>query len=401
MTQSRARWRHASSLLCVGLVGVVLIACGKKGPPLAPIVRLPAAAERVTAQRVGRDIYVTLTVPAANVDRSTPVDIGYVDVYAFTGIAAPPRLMFVDQATRIARVPVVPVPVDGEVVPEPSPDGVRPGASVTITDTLTVPVAADASRFYMAVPFSTRNRPGPQHPPIAVKLGPVPAPPAGIAVTYTATAINVAWTPAPAPPAPAPATIPVAPAPTAVTATPAEPVGAPRVNVYRDVLRADGTAAPAWQAARPSALNSAPLQAPPFSEPVTFGIETCYVLRSVTGLGEMAVEGDASMRACVTPVDRFAPAAPAQLVAIATAGAINLLWEANTDPDLAGYIVLRGAVGDATLQPLTPMPITDVRFSDTTVTSGMRYVYAVVAVDRQMPVANTSVESARIEETAQ
>jgi fibronectin type 3 domain-containing protein len=144
-----------------------------------------------------------------------------------------------------------------------------------------------------------------------------------------------------------------------------------------------------------------PLTAPPFTEPVTFGVESCYELRSVEGDGPAAVEGDASTAVCVTPVDRFPPAAPVQLVAVATEGAINLLWEANTESDLSGYIVLRGAVGDARLQSLTPMPISDVRYTDTTVVSGMRYVYAVVAVDRQSPTPNMSPESARVEETAQ
>ena len=177
-----------------------------------------------------------------------------------------------------------------------------------------------------------------------------------------------------------------------------------RVNVYREPVQAPAAPQPVqplWQQTRPSPLNSAPLDAPPFSDRVAFGVETCYVLRAISGEGPTAIEGEPSSRACVTPVDRFPPAAPAQLVAIASGSAINLLWEANAEPDLAGYVVLRGSVGDARLQPLTPAPITDVRFSDTTVVAGMRYVYAVVAVDREAPTPNVSPESARIEETAQ
>ena len=115
----------------------------------------------------------------------------------------------------------------------------------------------------------------------------------------------------------------------------------------------------------------------------------------------MAIEGEPSAPTCITPVDTFPPAAPAQLVAVAAAGSISLLWEPNAEPDLAGYLVLRGAPGDARLQPLTPTPIPEARFIDTTVAAGMRYVYVVVAVDRQTPTPNVSAESARVEETAQ
>lgn len=335
--------------------------------------------QRVTAVRLGHDVYVTVTIPAANVDRSTPVDLAYVDVYAFTGTAAPLRAAFVDQATRIARVPVAAVPPAGAPAPTTSTDEAAAGAAVTIVDTVPEPTVADARRYYLAVPFSTRNSPGPQHTPVEVKLSPLPAAPVGLEVKYTEKAVTVTWAPMSVPPG-----------------TPTS-----RINVYRQPGQAASATTPVWRAVRPLPLNAAPLQAPPFTDTVVFDFETCYVVRRVEGEGPAAVEGEASPRACVTPIDRFPPAAPVQLVAVATSGAINLLWEANTETDLAGYLVLRATVGDARLQPLTPSPIVDVRFADTTVVPGMRYVYAVVAVDRQMPVPNASPESARVEETAQ
>jgi hypothetical protein len=367
-----------AGLLVACVAGVAFgTACGKKGPPLAPIVRLPAAVQGLTAARLGHEVYLTLTLPSANVDSSTPADLSYVDVYAYTGTDAPPRAGFLEQAMRIARVPVVSVVQPGDSGARPV-DEVAAGATVTIADTVPDPTVAGARRFYLAVPFSLRNRPGPQHTPVPVPLTPLPPPPIGVEVNYTASAVTVSWKPAGGlPPSPG------------------------RVNVYRQSILAPGATVPVWKATRPVPLNAMPLTAPPFTEPVTFGVESCYELRSVEGDGPAAVEGDASTAVCVTPVDRFPPAAPVQLVAVATEGAINLLWEANTESDLSGYIVLRGAVGDARLQPLTPMPISDVRYADTTVVSGMRYVYAVVAVDRQSPTPNMSPESARVEETAQ
>ena len=113
----------------------------------------------------------------------------------------------------------------------------------------------------------------------------------------------------------------------------------------------------------------------------------------------MSVQGPASPEACVTPVDTFPPAAPRSLAAIAGGGVINLIWDANTEPDLAGYIVLRGEAPGDRLLPLTPAPIRETTFRDTSVQVGTRYVYAIVAVDSANP-PNRSPESARTEETA-
>ena len=100
------------------------------------------------------------------------------------------------------------------------------------------------------------------------------------------------------------------------------------------------------------------------------------------------------------PVDLFPPAPPARVVAVADEGGISLIWEPNAEPDVAGYMVLRGEASDATLQPLTPTPVAEPRFRDTHVSAGKKYVYAVVALDSRLPVANVSAESNRVEETA-
>jgi predicted small lipoprotein YifL len=51
------------------------IACGKKGPPLLPYVRQPAAAEITAVRRVGNEAFVTVSVPTVNVDESRPASL--------------------------------------------------------------------------------------------------------------------------------------------------------------------------------------------------------------------------------------------------------------------------------------------------------------------------------------
>jgi hypothetical protein len=137
-----------------------------------------------------------------------------------------------------------------------------------------------------------------------------------------------------------------------------------------------------------------------FTDTVEFDRERCYAIGAVRGAGPGAAESAPTARRCVTPVDVFPPEPPTGLSAVASEGAISLIWEASPDLDVWGYVVLRGTSADATLLPLNTAPAIETQFTDTTVMPGTRYVYAVVAVDSRLPVPNESVESARIEETA-
>ncbi len=115
--------------------------------------------------------------------------------------------------------------------------------------------------------------------------------------------------------------------------------------------------------------------------------------------GTISVESVASQPVCLTLTDTFPPAAPKALVTVANEGAIILIWEPNIEKDFAGYVVLRGEAAGETLTPLTPVPIHETTYRDTTVTPGVTYTYAVVAVDNA-PTPNTSARSNRATEVA-
>jgi fibronectin type 3 domain-containing protein len=132
---------------------------------------------------------------------------------------------------------------------------------------------------------------------------------------------------------------------------------------------------------------------------VEYGKEACFIVRAVQTLENVAIESEPSAPACLTPIDKFPPAPPKGLRAVAEDGAVNLVWEASSESDLAGYVVLRGEGENGTLQPLTPKPIKDANYRDTTVTAGVRYSYAVVAVDTAAP-PNSSAPSAHEAVTA-
>jgi len=95
--------------------------------------------------------------------------------------------------------------------------------------------------------------------------------------------------------------------------------------------------------------------------------------------------------------DTFPPKAPTGLVAAPSADSIDLSWEPNTEPDLAGYIVHRQQT-NSTEAPtrLTPTPIPAPAFSDRTAQPGQTYTYTVTAIDTA---GNESPASNQIQET--
>lgn len=435
----------------LALVALLGAGCGQKGLPLPPFVHIPAAVKAITAHRSGDVVYLTLAVPAANIDGSHPADVSRIEIYGYTGRQAPSRAQFLDVATSVATISVAPpVATDGAVSQAPASTAAPPpespatvvGIPLTVVERLTpatlvqgplpvapperrgrTPVAAPATppsgrravadmplrRFYMAIPFSPRGRAGPPSPVSEFLLSDVPAPPAHLVAGYTESVLTLSWDPSgglvgflldqPRSVEPAPISD-GDPEPERAAPDAAPPVQGPtRYNIYRDEPPAATppvAAAPRADAARPVPINPAPLEAPVFTGPVEFGHERCYVVRAIRATGSATTESDASPPLCLIAEDHFPPAPPSRLTVVPARGIISLLWEGSDASDLAGYLVLRGVPGDATLRPITLAPVADTRFIDTGVLAGRRYVYAVAAVDT---VGNVSEASNRVEET--
>ena len=422
---------------------VVGAACGKRGAPIPPNVRIPAAVAKIEAARLGNDVYVTLTVPSTNIDESMPIDIQRIDVYGYTGRSAPPTARFVELGGVVASIPVVAPPkVDEDAPPPPPPDpseGALPGSMVTVMDRLdedelvqgrvyidpravgsaSPPVAGDQAvsplrRFYLAVPFSVRGRPGPPGMQAELALTALPDPPSEVRATYNSSGISLMWDPSGGllgflldrvlPPEPVPFVTSVqAPAakPASQTSDATVPTGPTTYNVYREIapdefelpvarLRTPGTTVV------PMPINGNALAATFTNDELSLGRPRCYTVRAQRG----TIMSEPSPPTCFTPVDVFPPAAPVGVASVPSEGGISLIWEPNSELDLDGYLVLRREAGDATLRQLTPTPLAEARYRDTSVEPGKRYIYSVVAVDTQVPLPNISAESERVEEAA-
>lgn len=129
--------------------------------------------------------------------------------------------------------------------------------------------------------------------------------------------------------------------------------------------------------------------------PVDYGKTYTYMVQALVDAGDKkVVESDLSETRTVTPEDKFPPAVPSGLRADRTGNGVSLVWEPDTDPDLAGYRVYRSE-GNGPWQKLADVNVVP-SYSDATAEHGKTYRYAVSAFDRAAKV-NESERSAPVE----
>lgn len=419
----RARVVTPSVLLCflfclLPPAFVLLAGCGKKGPPLAPLNLAPEMPQQATARRVGDTVYVQMKVPAKNTAGRGAFSVDRLEVYAATtapDAGLPKNTDLVKPAELVGKIPVRPPP-DPDA-PEEDEEGHKdtrpgPGDTVTFAEKITgaqltpranpskrakSPKAPKTPKKGQALSTPSGSPPAPPGPQVLTRsyvirgmakngnvgtptvrldvplLAPPGPPQPGAAPTFDQSSVTISWNP-----------------PAAAT----DEAPGVQYNVY---------AAPAGEPAGaatslPQPLNPKPLEETSFTRPgAEPDKEQCFVVRSVATVGSSAIESDPSEPICVTPKDIFPPAAPKTLTAVGDVGAVNLVWDPNSETDLAGYIVLRAAAPGDNMQPLMPAPIKENRFTDRTVTAGVTYFYTVIAVDKA---GNRSTPSNRVQEIA-
>jgi hypothetical protein len=285
----------------------------------------------------------------------------------------------------------------------------------------------EPARFYVTAGFSHKNKRGGLSPRPPVLLGEAPPPPPAPLATVTESAVVLTWKRPPTlrrpyqdPEAAAYREALVfgwfvmLPAPVRLTSTlkgvPAQPaitynvysVPDPDVPPSGELATAPPEAEPLVPGVvtMPLPLGEKPTEVLTYSDPKPqWGARRCYVVRTVQTVETAVVESDPSPVTCVTPEDVFPPAAPANLAAVASQGAVSLIWERVSAADLSGYLVLRGDAPDGPLEPLFDLPIRETTYRDASAKPGVRYVYEVVAVDHAAT-PNRSLPSNRVTEAA-
>lgn len=108
---------------------------------------------------------------------------------------------------------------------------------------------------------------------------------------------------------------------------------------------------------------------------ITYGKSYEYYVQSIQKVGQSLAESENSQPVSLTPKDTFAPGVPTGLTPVPGTRSVELLWDRNTEKDLAGYRVYRDGVR---LSEMIPSPA----YSDKAITPGKTYRYQVSAVDK-------------------
>jgi len=120
---------------------------------------------------------------------------------------------------------------------------------------------------------------------------------------------------------------------------------------------------------------------------IDYGKTYEYTVQSIEKSGDKYAESEASKSFSFKPEDKYPPAVPTGLTAVAGSRNVELTWERNTEKDLAAYRVYRDGkkIADGLTAP---------SYSDKDVKPGTKYSYQVSSVDGA---GNESVLSAPME----
>ncbi len=381
---SRTGGRLARRII-VGTLLAAALGCGKQGPPLPPLRNVPAPVKDLAVVQQGPQLLLSFTYPTVTPAGTALGGISAVEIWSvarpspdgkanpidareFGPVAKPVQKISgadLTAATNGNRIDVTfPLPTTATApapaaATTPAPTTAAPGTppaagappATGTPSTGTAAPAAPAGPAQLAAYFAVRtfgkdgDRSDFSNIVSVVPKAP-PAAPQQVTATARGDGILIEWTPV------------------AGTVT--------GYNIYRRGSQERANAKPVHTAG--------PTEKSWLDNTARFGQGYIY---SVTALSQVQppIESAIAAEREVRYVDRFPPPAPAELVALAEAGRVRLVWRPSEAEDVAGYVVYRRADGGQ-FERVTPQPVVSAEYVDTAVAAGKTYVYRVTAIDQ-------------------
>jgi len=339
---SRPSRRH----IALALVGLTLAACGKKGPPVAPELRLPVPPAGVQASIDDGSIMVSWTNPERRIDGSRLRDLAEVKLYRREDVADGPlkpamlsggRVVGYDQIATIR----VDAPAPATVV----------GARVQWVDRVGLVPEHRYVYVLTAIDAEGRSSPPSERRPITFLAAPMP--PRDVEAIAGNRQVTVRWR-----------------APEEFTdGSPAS--GELRYVVLRGIGNAGALAVITPQPVAATSLTETGLES---------GTEYRYAVRAVRVDARGTVTGPPSTVIGASPLETARPTPPRNLVAAPSARAFRLAWSPSPETGVVLYAIYRAA-GPGALTRIGTTPSGNTTFVDRDVRPGTTYRYAVTAID--------------------
>jgi hypothetical protein len=348
----------------VGLAGLVLslglAGCGTPGAPQPPSLNLPVPVSDLSAVRAGKQVTLTWTMPRRTTDKlllKNPMDV------------------------RVCRSEN-----GGVCQPVGSMLKLAPSTAGTWTETLPAELAAGSPRVlrYAVRLFNANGRSAGLSNEVAILAGTAPAPLGNLTSELRKDGVALHWT--------------------AVGDDTAVRLHRTWLNVpkkpKKNTLSDEEPTEISLLVANGSQAGGAVDKTAELGQ--TYEYRAQHVARVEADGKTLELAGEFSAPLRVEVKDIFPPDAPTGLVAVAAEAAdgtvsIDLSWEPNAEPDLAGYIVYRSE-NQGAWQRISPAePVVGPAFHDAQVQAGHTYAYAATAVDHG---GRESARSAAAMETA-
>lgn len=323
----------------VGLVALLLVGCGVQGPTRPPRVEQPQAVKDLTVSQVGRNLRFSFSLPklAADGERLTKhLEVEFL------------RATLPSSQTSPTPAPAL---TPWIALSATETEKQRRGEKLVFSAQLSEEDLHDPGRSTLTLAVRTLTR-GFRRRAIeselsnlvSVRLLRVPAPVSGLQARVTEHAIELSWT-------------------------------SPETEVTSYRIYGKGADASGGFLLRGEA-RSATWQDTEFQ----FGKTYSYRVTALVKEGSNVAESEDSQAIEITPKDTFPPAAPKELTGLYTGQRVELVWIANSEPDLGGYnLYRREAAG--TFRKLNSDLVGTPVYQDSSVVSGQSYTYRVTAVD--------------------
>ena len=293
----------------VGAAAIVLVlaACGRVGPPVAPQLREPQPATQLTAVAGEGLIELSWINPTRRVDNSVIRDLVLVRVFraedsgsgeAKSALRSRGQIAGYDEIATVRLAAPAPATVDGSRVVLPDRQGLAYGRRYT----------------YVLLVEDGQGRLSPPSARLSVMYIAPPAPPEHVEATAGEGEVQLRWK--------APDRL--------VDGSPVQ--GA----ITYEVARATGTEGPS------RAITAAPVGDTAFTDRGLVNDQAyAYAVRALRTDGSGRARGPLSSPVTATPLDITPPAPPRDLVAVVAGADVRLSWAASPDPDVARYVVYR------------------------------------------------------------
>ena len=331
----------------VALLSLALLSgCGSPGVPLPPSLELTRPVSDLRATRKGNTVTLSWRVPTKTTEGRNTRHLRTTEICRATENLK-------ECGTPIARL-----------LPPKVPENAKPGENaLTYTDNISslTTGGADSKIVYAVSILNSYGRTAGLSNEAAIPAVPTLAPPHGVQAQVAADGVRLKW-------------IPSSEAPTA----------GGLCFVYR-IYRREGNAkvvageVPANAGTLPTFLDGSIEWEKTYAYHVTVA-----TLISPSNGSEQQVEGDDTAEVTVIPHDVFPPAVPSGLEAVFSGPGqrpfIDLVWDPDSDADLAGYVIYRWESGAVSVKLNTDL-VKSPAFRDSAVTPGHEYTYSVSAVD--------------------